>query len=184
MQGWIAQYLEFLKLIQFRAIELSLKDIKGRKSDIITISDSDSDDGDERFQQDLRNALQASQEIHQGEQPIHHVESSSSGNTTSGSAFMSERATLERARLERQKRLRPERSVEKEGQSDTHKDEEDLGPPAKRHHAISGQVMSELSKEPRFWDGELRQTATIRSEPRKDGLPTFRLTEILGKVLC
>ncbi|KAF5376628.1 hypothetical protein D9615_007854 [Tricholomella constricta] len=32
-----------------------------------------------------------------------------------------------------------------------------------------------------FWNGELRQTATQHAEPRKDGRPTFRLTEILGK---
>ncbi|KAF5339476.1 hypothetical protein D9758_015324 [Tetrapyrgos nigripes] len=32
-----------------------------------------------------------------------------------------------------------------------------------------------------FWNGELRPTATRGSEPRKDGRPTFRLTEILGQ---
>lgn len=99
---------------------------------------------------------------------------------------MSERAKLERARLERQKRLRPEMATEMEGQSDTCEDDEDSGPPAKKHHANPSQVISSppaLLKEPRFWDGELRQTATICAEPRKDGLPTFRLTEILGKVI-
>lgn len=33
-----------------------------------------------------------------------------------------------------------------------------------------------------FWDGELRQTATLHAVPRRDGRKTFSLTEILGPV--
>jgi tyrosyl-DNA phosphodiesterase-1 len=92
---------------------------------------------------------------------------------------------LEKERLERQKRLRPESFAGKKIQPDTIEDEEE--PPPKRHHLSRSTSMlssnvPELSKEPLFWDGELRQTASIRAEPRKDGLATFRLTDILGKV--
>jgi tyrosyl-DNA phosphodiesterase-1 len=115
------------------------------------------------------------------------MEPSNIGNTSipSGS-FLSERAKMEKERLERQKRLRPETITESERQFDTSEDEENPEPPAKRHHhstSNSSQINPPgPSKEPLFWDGELRQTATIRAEPRKDGLPTFRLTDILGKV--
>ena len=89
---------------------------------------------------------------------------------------------MEKERLERQKRLRPESVAGKKAQTDTIEDEEE--PPAKRYRSTSTLRSNppEPSKEPLFWDGELRQTAAIRAEPRKDGLATFRLTDILGKV--
>lgn len=92
---------------------------------------------------------------------------------------------MEKERLERQKRLRPESFAGKKTRPDAIEDEEE--PPAKRHHisrstSTSSYNPPEPSKEPLFWDGELRQTAAIRAEPRKDGIATFRLTDILGKV--
>ena len=93
---------------------------------------------------------------------------------------------MEKERLERQKRLRPETVTETKTQPDASEDDE--GPPAKRHHLSRSNSTPlnsnplERSKGPLFWDGELRQTATMHADPRKDGLPTFRLTDVLGKV--
>ncbi|KAM6493152.1 Tyrosyl-DNA phosphodiesterase domain containing protein [Amanita muscaria] len=112
------------------------------------------------------------------------------------SSFLSERAQLEKERRERQKRLR--------GKGDSSEEES----PAKRQRSGSSSVSTrtdnspsstsssnstrttpttahapDSSQEQFFFDGELRQTATQHAEPRKDGQPTFRLTEILGKDL-
>ncbi|KAG6816178.1 hypothetical protein H0H87_008052 [Tephrocybe sp. NHM501043] len=120
------------------------------------------------------------------------------------SNFLSERAQLERERRERQKRLRPDTSFGNTNGDDDDGDEGLKQPPAKRQHisssygmrvgnnpASSSSQRSVTSPEAvpanvptidqLFWNGELRQTATQHSEPRKDGRPTFRLTEILGK---
>jgi len=167
----------------FRAIELSLQDTNHQENPQvidITDSDHDEDEGEAHFQEDLRRALQASQELHQSQQSAHRIESNDT--TSNRSTFLSERAKLEKERLERQKRLRPESVAGKKAQTDTIEDEEE--PPAKRYRSTSTLRSNppEPSKEPLFWDGELRQTAAIRAEPRKDGLATFRLTDILGKV--
>lgn len=120
--------------------------------------------------------------------------SNETSNIPGTSTFLSERAQLEKERLERQKRSRP-----LPAQNPTVEDEsEGEEPPAKRHQVyppdkstvrsnISGVNSSRISNsiptiEQIFWDGELRQTATQHAEPRKDGRPTFRLTEVLGKV--
>lgn len=111
---------------------------------------------------------------------------------------------MEKERLERQKRLRPE--VHKSDGNGTDGDEEELrASPAKRQHlsSSSGRLFNDVRNytvpsissakdsppaqgistiDQVFWDGELRQTANRHAEPRKDGRPTFRLTEILGKV--
>ncbi len=114
------------------------------------------------------------------------------------STFLSERAQLEKERRERQKRLRSQAGL-------PNSDDER---PAKRHHLFSSSVRSRADRsssstvpsdsarqspatplvvlpdgEELFFEGELRQTATQHGEPRRDGRPTFRLTQILGKVL-
>jgi len=121
-------------------------------------------------------------------------------------SFLSERVQMEKERLERQKRLRPE--AHQNGGNGTDDDDEEpelREPPAKRQHLSSSSgrrfndvqnyIVPSLSSakasppaqgiptiDQVFWDGELRQTANRHAEPRTDGRPTFRLTEILGKV--
>jgi tyrosyl-DNA phosphodiesterase-1 len=102
---------------------------------------------------------------------------------------------LERERLERRKRLRKEAGLD---------DDDDEVTPAKRQQfssssssvrtdgdntivvssrsSTTSQVSDIPTAEQVFWDGELRQIANRHADPRKDGEPTFRLTEILGKV--
>ncbi|KAG6862098.1 hypothetical protein C0995_005908, partial [Termitomyces sp. Mi166 len=122
---------------------------------------------------------------------------------TGPSSFLSERAQMEKERLARQKRLRPDTSTTSNG-DDEDEDDELREPPAKRQqisrsYGVRADDNSASSSNQRgvemprqapasvstidqlFWNGELRQTATQHGEPRKDGKPTFRLTEILGK---
>jgi hypothetical protein len=102
------------------------------------------------------------------------------------------RAQMEQERVARQKRLRREAGL----------DDDDIEqPPAKRQHvsspsasrtnsysssASTSRVVQSTSTIPTidriFWDGEMRQTANMHAEPRRDGKPTFRLTDVLGKV--
>ena len=83
--------------------------------------------------------------------------------------FISERAAMERERLARQKRLRKEAGL----------DNDDLS--TKRQHLPSPPISIPTSDQI-FWEGEVRQIANKHAEPREDGRPTFRLTDILGKV--
>ncbi|KAG6867719.1 hypothetical protein C0993_011965 [Termitomyces sp. T159_Od127] len=124
-------------------------------------------------------------------------------SATGLSEFLLQRAQMERERLARQKRLRPD-AITTIDNEDDEDDEELQGPPTKRQHIshscgvrVSNDDASSSSQRgveaPRqasanvsaidelFWNGELRQTATQHGEPRKDGKPTFRLTEVLGK---
>ena len=116
------------------------------------------------------------------------------------STFLSERAQLEKERRERQKRLRSQAGL-------PDSDQETEERPAKRHNFSSSLgsladssrsstapsnsarqspatpiVAHPAEGEELFFEGELRQTATQHAEPRRDGRPTFRLTQILGKV--
>ena len=147
-----------------------------------------SDDDDEQDNK-LECAIQASKH----EASV--AEQSSKSDNPLISTFLSERAQLEKERRERQKRLRTS-----EGESEER--------PSKRHH-FSSSVRTHIDSLPRsrsstassdsprqspappvprageeelFFDGELRQTATQHGEPRQDARPTFRLTQILGKV--
>jgi hypothetical protein len=47
--------------------------------------------------------------------------------------------------------------------------------------AVSQSTTNVETADQLFWDGEVRPIANKHSYPRKDGKPTFRLTEILGK---
>ena len=123
--------------------------------------------------------------------PESNTASSGSGST---SAFLSQRAQLEQERLERQKRLRPQQQQrqatppsQSNSTTESGSDDEIEERPAKRQH-VSTQARAGPSSSThpavnqKFWNGELRQTATQHAEPRKDGQPTFRLTEVLGPV--
>lgn len=114
------------------------------------------------------------------------------------SKFLSERAQMEIERRERQKRLRNQPSSE-DLRVDDDEDDEEMEPPAKRQHLSSSSGVRTNTQKPRhpragpsgtdmatidqvFWNGECRQTATRYADPRKDGMNTFRLTEVLGQV--
>lgn len=115
------------------------------------------------------------------------------GNTTS--AFLSERAMLEKERLERQKRVRREAGLDDEDEGSSKKQHVYSSPELQTHErggTLTNAAASGSSRTVRasdvptidqiFWEGEVRQTANRHAEPRKDGQPTFRLTEVLGKV--
>ncbi|KAF8961659.1 tyrosyl-DNA phosphodiesterase-domain-containing protein [Flammula alnicola] len=182
-----------------RAIALSLQEAarKPASKPLINLDSDEDEDGEEsRFQEELRHALQASQaESSQNRRQLRPGSSSQTiqpaGDRSEPSTFLSERAQLERERRERQKRLRPPST---HGSTTGDDDSEDEEPPAKRHQVSTSKSLSTLSNLPSvsssnsipvidqvFWKGELRQTATQYAEPRKDGLPTFRLTDVLGK---
>ena len=87
------------------------------------------------------------------------------------------------------------KKAESVADSDAESTEDEDERPSKRRHIASSSFTGTLSQEasssklsqPRpedqtFWNGELRQTATQFAEPRADGSPTFRLTEIIGQV--
>lgn len=179
-------------LTRNRAIALSLQDTR-LIPEVISL-DSDEENGkheEDRSQINPRKALEVSEASHNTLKSAWHLEPGGANTATnSGSGalnFLTERAKLERERLERQKRLRPETFVV-EILDDSEGEEQ---PPSKRHqgssfhlqsNGIASSSKSSTSIEQLFWNGELRQTATAHADPRKDGLPTFRLTEILGKV--
>ena len=199
----------FLLTTPRRAIALSLQDAasaphaESEVIDLATDSDNDDNDEDARFQAEIEQAIAASK----AESSRHSsqtstapaVKPSDSGPVTviGGSAFLSERAQLEKERRERQKRLRPEAVLDGGGEIS----DDDIGarePPAKRQHLSSSSSARANNSSTRptptsstsniptidrvFWDGEFRQTATQHAEPRKDGRPTFRITEVLGQV--
>jgi tyrosyl-DNA phosphodiesterase-1 len=146
---------------------------------------SDDESADEAFHADLQRALDISNaEASASRRPYDVAESS----------FLSERAELERARIERLKRMRKDASFD-DGQDVL------MQQLAKRPHissvsAVEGNgndhpiasssrsstSLSNPATDQLFWDGELRQIANRHANPRQDGKPTFRLTEILGKV--
>ena len=189
-----------------RAIALSLQETS-RASVTSSVIDLDSgDDDDVRFQEDLSRAMQASQaesthshprgrerEPQHGSGTVRHkVPVPAPPEQSATSSFLSERAQLEKERMERLKRLRPQPTQEATAEDD---DSESEDPPAKRHQVSTSRssfIRSNLSglsstksipaDEQTFWNGELRQTATQHAEPRNDGQPTFRLTDVLGKV--
>ena len=174
-----------------RAIELSLRNNR-RTPELIDLTALEDDDDEIRFQEDMKRALEASQASCTSQQPALPSEASNANTSSTQSVFLSERAKLERERLERQKRLRPDTFIT--GETLDNSEDEDQ-PPSKKHHSSESlsssfagpsgtSVQSSTSTTDRlFLDGELRQTAIKHAEPRKDGLPTFRLTEVLGKVI-
>ncbi|KAF8637199.1 hypothetical protein AX16_010858 [Volvariella volvacea WC 439] len=186
-----------------RAIALSLEDSRPKTPASKTVIDLVSDDDEEidpKYEAELKRTLEASQSKSQAKMnaiPIVEHQSPPPAQPAPYnplSAFLSERGQLEKQRIERQKRLR-----ENAGLEDVNDDKR----PAKRQH-LSSSIKRSLDESPSssrssspkasvpaatnsvptgeqfFWNGELRQTATRYGEPRKDGKPTFRLSEILG----
>ena len=184
-----------------RAIALSLQEAAARvQANPILISDEEEVDneGDEdaEFQRQIQRAIEASKaegsasamlsDPSKGAQP----RAEDAGSATS--TFLSERALMERDRLERQKRLRPDTSFEEKGESSKRQQlastfETHVNGKTKASVSTSGASRSNSTPniptiDQVFWEGEVRQVANRFTEPRKDGRPTFRLTDVLGKV--
>jgi len=129
-----------------------------------------------------------------------------SGSSTPSSSFLSDRAQLERERLARLKRHRGEDHEDKPSSLPNKRQYlstnlERTDERASTMPSISSSSSSSSNLEDKvkakasnvkipsvvdqvFWDGELRPTANLHSEPRQDKKPTFRLSEILGPVSC
>ncbi|KAG6828194.1 hypothetical protein H0H92_008813 [Tricholoma furcatifolium] len=189
-----------------RAIALSLEEAT-RTRDVIEIHDTSEDEGDVQFQTELQQALAVSEALPNHEDDSKPPEPETHSSATAHPNFLLERAKMEKERLERLKRLRPQSTNDTGCQDDDDDDDDDdeglSQPPAKRQHLSSCGVRvrndstSSSSRrgteavqtvptnvptiDQKFWGGEIRQTATQHAEPRMDGRPTFRLTEILGK---
>jgi tyrosyl-DNA phosphodiesterase-1 len=173
----------------------------------LTTGDEDEDE-DARFQAELERAIAASQAetSRQSSRTATNVMASSDSrpNAPEASAFLSERAQLEKERRERQKRLRNEASFEGNRYGDDSDDDMAIvEPPTKRQVFLASlpEMCTDNSRarptlssaapstsadvqtiDQVFWDGEFRQTATKHADPRKDARPTFRITEVLGRV--
>ncbi|EEB93294.1 hypothetical protein MPER_08073 [Moniliophthora perniciosa FA553] len=111
-------------------------------------------------------------------------------------AFLSERAQMEKERLKRIRKAKglPEEEDKPKDVSDDEDEIQIIEPPKKRQRVSSSgnlctpsNIISSNSSptsttsDELFWNGEFRPTATAGVEPRKDGKPTFRLTQVLGK---
>ncbi|KAH7906456.1 tyrosyl-DNA phosphodiesterase-domain-containing protein, partial [Hygrophoropsis aurantiaca] len=160
-----------------RAIALSLQESGAAPiSQPIEIDDSDGEDETEetRFQEQLRRAIEASKA--ESSTTNFAPSAAESARETPSAPFLSERAKLEKERLERLKRIR--------GDSDH---EESSAPPAKSSAPTTRSESKGKEKQVNtspidqlFWEGELRPVANRHTDPRPDGKPVFRLTEILG----
>ncbi|KAF8626669.1 hypothetical protein AX15_004760 [Amanita polypyramis BW_CC] len=148
-----------------RAIALSLQEAK--KPEVVDLVSDDDDHDDAR----LEHAGRASKETFKSS-AIAAGQSLKPDNPMI-SAFLSERAQLEKERRERQKRMRSQAGLQ-----DSEEETDKRPSKSSRQSSAPVQVSEE---EQLFPEGELRQTATQHAEPRNDGCPTFRLTQILGK---
>ena len=153
-----------------------------------------------------------SQSQSQSNPPQHVAPAATTDVSAGPSSFLSERAQLEKERLARQKRLRgdnddrnssrgPTPSTSTADSEDYESDDGGIGrPAAKRQHLAtprqgkaSHRQMNGSSKPSTsssantnqplmFWRGEIRQTANMHTDAKKDTKPTFRLSEIIGEV--
>ncbi|KAK2460371.1 hypothetical protein APHAL10511_007536 [Amanita phalloides] len=184
-----------------RAIALSLQDTAARTSptEVVDLISDDEDNGGGTSPVAIPKASTVDASGFRASNRT--TEETSKSDNPVLSAFLSERAQLEKDRRERQKRLRSQAGLhDSESESQVR--------PTKRQHFSSSirahtdstpldfrsstTVSSDSARhspalvpisdeEELFLEGELRQTATQHAEPRKDGRPTFRLTQILGK---
>ncbi|KAJ4473667.1 tyrosyl-DNA phosphodiesterase-domain-containing protein [Lentinula aciculospora] len=159
-----------------RAIALSLQ---GHNESVL-------DEGEALFQDQLRQALEASK--------ANNLEPAHAPPLTS--TFLSERAQLEKERRERQKRHRKAQGLpDSDDEGRVASDEEDIEQPKAKRQRLSSSYDDQASARtgtatssyelnsnegPFFWAGEWRPTATQGVDPRMDGRATFRLTEVLG----
>ena len=201
---WALCHSFMISYYDVRAIALSLQESNSTQPrEIISISDSE-DEGENHFQSQLQRAIEASKAntSRSTTQSVLKSESTQSTRSTSAGNFLSERAQMERERLERLKRVRGQDTDDEDrsltstkrqhiSSSEVHTD--------RRANSVSSaySVSSGSSTVPHvtsaardtiptsaqlFWEGELRPTANKHCQPRQDGQPTFRLTEVLGPV--
>ncbi|TEB20188.1 phospholipase D/nuclease [Coprinellus micaceus] len=177
-----------------RAIALSLDEAQQKKPEVIIIDSDDEQDPDGEdavFQAQLQKAIEESKNIASSASTSTVVSQAPSGSSSGSgvTSFLSQRAQLERERLERQRKLQGNVNTKSQKPEDVDTDDEDERPAKRRHLATSsfaGTQEASSSKQTKpqdqnFWKGELRQTATRLAEPRADGQPTFRLTQVLGQ---
>lgn len=102
------------------------------------------------------------------------------------SSFLSERAQMEKERRERARKFRQAAGLKDD--DDGSDGESSSRPPPPPPPAAKVKSTPKLapaqppSGDQLFFDGELRPIAVQGCEPRRDGKPTFRLTQALGKV--
>lgn len=174
---------------------MSLDEAQQKKPEVIIIDSDDEQDPDGEdavFQAQLQKAIEESKNIASSASTSTVVSQAPSGSSSGSgvTSFLSQRAQLERERLERQRKLQGNVNTKSQKPEDVDTDDEDERPAKRRHLATSsfaGTQEASSSKQTKpqdqnFWKGELRQTATRLAEPRADGQPTFRLTQVLGQV--
>jgi hypothetical protein len=168
----------------YREIAPGPKNTMARPTNQVEVIDLvNSDDDDEDFQAQLKAAIDASKlDTQSGSSATKSSLDPPTGSRGPLSTFLSERMQMEKERLSRQKRLHPEIL---EDANSAHHDIATKQPRLSRTAATSSAVSTEFvftDESQLFLHGELRQTAVQHSHPRKDGKPTFRLTDVLGKV--
>ncbi|KAL0952281.1 hypothetical protein HGRIS_006571 [Hohenbuehelia grisea] len=189
-----------------RAIAISLKESQKQQEVIVVDSDDDQDDDEKRFQNELRQVLEASKADSSLSQPSSRSESSRASaarhspspplpppHAAPASGFLSQRAQMEKERLERQRRLRGDTMPNNVHQSDDDaagiSDDE---PAAKRKRLFASNAASSSrtfaspaigsdhpDADQLFWSGELRQVANRHADP-SDNRPKFTLTDVLS----
>ncbi|KAI5897696.1 phospholipase D/nuclease [Schizophyllum commune H4-8] len=187
-----------------RAIALSLQDSqpsRPRSPPIVIDDDDDEPDEETKFQDELQRAIEASKADSAARKPGSLAASTSqtpeppasamkdlkiaptAAPVAGPSSWLSERAKLEKERIERQKKRRRDQGQASEDE-DASNDVDVEEPIAKRQRptppAQAVPTVSTTSSEEYFWEGAYRPIATKHCVPRKDGKPTFRLSEIIG----
>ncbi|KAH6912166.1 hypothetical protein BKA70DRAFT_1145523 [Coprinopsis sp. MPI-PUGE-AT-0042] len=118
---------------------------------------------------------------------------SNAQNTSVSSGALDWRA--ERAQLEKERLARQARMLQQQGRtgssgsgtrrsspddSDDEDDDDDIRPAKRPNLGKAASSSNANNSDQIFLDGEIRQTANQFAQPRADGKPTFRLTEVLG----
>ncbi|KAF8991300.1 phospholipase D nuclease [Cyathus striatus] len=181
-----------------RAIALSMQEAKKPEVIVIDSDEEPVDDAEEKFQEELKRAMEASK-AESSTQPSRPPAPESPRTPAEPQApIPTERAQMEKERMERQKKLRKQAGLnveDKRSATAESSDSETEEPPAKRQRvstysraradargANSAKTPTQMPTiDQVFLEGEFRQTATQHAEPRRDGKATFRLTEVLGQ---
>ncbi|KAL1677634.1 tyrosyl-DNA phosphodiesterase-domain-containing protein [Schizophyllum commune] len=190
--------------VMARAIALSLQDSqpsRPRSPPIVIDDDDDEPDEETKFQDELQRAIEASKADSAARKPDSLAAStsqtpeppasamkdlkiaSSTASASGPSSWLSERAKMEKERIERQKKRRRDQGQQSEDE-DNSNDVDSEEPIAKRQRptppAQAAPTVNTAFSDEYFWEGAYRPIATKHCVPRKDGKPTFRLSEIIG----
>ncbi|KAL4077535.1 tyrosyl-DNA phosphodiesterase-domain-containing protein [Scleroderma citrinum] len=147
-----------------------------------------------------QSVTQATVELNSSSMPS----ASQSRTSTPSGSFLSERAQLEKERLARLKRQHNEDHEDEPSSQTSLPNKRQYSSTSLAERAsiaasassisslnLNSSSPEEMSKanapnakipvvDQLFWDGELRPTANLHSQPRQDAKPTFRLSEVLG----